>query len=66
MSAMKFVQKKSKIRKLGGKYHKAGLLRSVNYGKRKQQNIMLMKKKCERESSWYNFFLNFFNHVTVS
>ena len=45
MSAMKFVQKNSKIRKLGGKYHKAGLLRSVNYGKRKQQNIMLMKKK---------------------
>ena len=36
MSAMKFVQKNSKIRKLGGKYHKAGLLRSVNYGKRKQ------------------------------
>ena len=29
MSAMKFVQKYSKIRKLGGKYHKAGLLRKV-------------------------------------
>ena len=29
MSAMKFLQKNSKIRKLGGKYHKAGLLRKV-------------------------------------